>query len=391
MSANAGEASAADLASTEVSPPEPWAPVRRSLQQMRDVPWAALGALATGSGVALLTVYFHAMGFVPADIPAILGASVFVAMAALALFAWVLMSLAAPLWAHQAGQLAITQDMANGRVDIAGFWGLPSLQALGVGLFFLWLGGQSTLECLSSAGPLAGVGAVLAFSGALAWYWCESQVRVDRRTRLKRLLSAGGVCLVSVLPVSALLILFWPANGAGWGHVAVMAAAWVIMVGAAAAVRHVPAWASALCITAIFPALAISLPLFLGSPLNFPNKVAELVGLRTARAVELRVPATTCRLIKSAHDAHFSPQTLLCEEGEWHPVQAQVLVNLGPRWLIELPLASGRDQAAGTGLRVTVPAEGIQIVQRPASSPAASCTRRWRLTSPTNPSSPSPG
>ncbi len=81
---------------------DPWDVVKRLFQRIGALPWVAFGAIGTGCGVALLHFYFRSIDFIPADIPSILGASVFVAMLAFAFYMWVVLSLIAPLWGYVA-------------------------------------------------------------------------------------------------------------------------------------------------------------------------------------------------------------------------------------------------------------------------------------------------
>lgn len=104
----------------------------------------------------------------------------------------------------------------------------------------------------------------------------------------------------------------------------------------------------------------------------FPQRVMELAGIRTTKAVELKVPQATCELI--AATARFGPTGQAvspCGTGApWVTVRAQVLSNLGTRWWIEVQQVGDLAVDPAEVLRMSIPAEGAQLVQRrPATTP----------------------
>lgn len=78
--------------------------------------------------------------------------------------------------------------------------------------------------------------------------------------------------------------------------------------------------------------------------------------------IELRVPDGTCRLIQSAVSDLRPLKPIMCVTDAWGSVHAQVLSNLGDRWLVELKLMESATQDGQGALRVTIPAEGVQIM-----------------------------
>lgn len=360
-------------------PPDPVGLARLLLQQLAAIPWVGLGAIGTGVGVALLAFYFRSIDFVPPDISSVLGASVFVAMLAFAFYLWVLVSLVGPLWAYRAAKLPPQQEASEQGFCLAANVGLPALQVLGVGGFLLIvLGVPAWRECRPYAGWTLAICGVLALLGGAVWAWSEWRTRGQRPAWWWRLPAVLWVCLWGVLPMGALLALLWPSQGAGWQHLWTLGGLWLGVVIAPLLLRRIPVWGCALMITTMFPALAISLPLFLGSPSLFPTKIAELAGVRSKGALELRVPASTCLLIDSALEVDHRARYVNCNERGWSSVHAQVLANLGPRWLIQLAPKNAGTLAGESMLRLTVPAEGVHIVQRPPvpkTTSADSCPR----------------
>lgn len=365
--------------SSDVAPPiDPMETALLLLQQLAAVPWVGLGAIGTGVGVALLAFYFRSIDYMPAEIPSILGASVFVAMLAFAFCLWVVMSLVGPLWAFRTSGLSPDAEADGQLLPRASAVALPALQFLGVGLFFLlWLGVLAWWECRPYAGAMALIGICLVLVGAMAWVWSERAIKGMRAAWWKRLPHMLWVCFWSVLPVGALLMLLWPGQGGTWWQLALLVALWFGVVMASALLGRIPVWGCVLIATSLFPALAFSLPVLMGKPSMFPIKVAELAGIRSSKVIELRMPRSTCLLIASALGAAKAGKPVDCEGAEWGSAHAQVLSNLGSRWLIEVPLAGHYPSGGNGALWLTVPADGMHMTRQlpAAASGAARCER----------------
>jgi hypothetical protein len=93
------------------------------------------------------------------------------------------------------------------------------------------------------------------------------------------------------------------------------------------------------------------------------------------------VPKATCDLIRSALNTGQGSSSVQCGVGggEWGAVNAQVLSNLGERWLIKGAVDAGGIAGAGGDLRITIPGADVQTVRRVASKAevAASCHRSF--------------
>lgn len=350
-------------------PPDPVGLARLLLEQLAAMPWVGLGAIGTGFGVTLLAFYFRSIDFVPPDIPSVLGASVFVAMLAFALAAWVVVSLVGPLWMYRETDLPPVVWADGQRASRAAALALPALQLLGVGLFLLlWIGVPAWRECRAYAGALLWIGAVLTLLGAAGWGWSEWRIRGMRPAWWKRLHRVLWVCVCGVLPVGALLALLWPGQGGEWWHLGLLAMLWLCVVVASAFLGRFPVWACVLMATVSFPAMVMSLSVAMGKPSLFPTKVAELAGIRSPNVIELRVPTSTCLLLQSALGTARPAKPLNCDGSEWGVAHAQVLSNLGARWLIEIPLAGNQPQGRNGALQLTVPAEGLHTTRLTSAS-----------------------
>lgn len=351
----------------------PWEPtvLLRSLwEQLAAIPWISLGAIGTGVGVALLYFYFHSIDFIPADIPAILGASVVVAMLALAFYLWMLLSLIAPIWVFREAKLQPAQSESGKSLGMR--WGLPALQFLGVGLFFLYLGLRSWQRCETIAPVFLATGGVPVLMGAAMWIWSEINTAGQRPAWWCRLPGVIGVCGMSMLPVVAFLLGLKPSAVAdGWG-LAIMVFLWLVVVFGTAFGR-IPVWGYAFLLTLAAPILLFSMPTLMGHSNHFPATVAELAGVRARTVEELRVPRSTCRLIESALASRLAAKPVSCDGAEWGTAHAHVLSSFGPRWLIEIqvqpPVGSNRQDS----LRLTIPGDGVHTVRFMPPPKSTSC------------------
>lgn len=379
MHTKADETAIARSVPDEVAPPpDPVELARLLLQQLAAFPWVGFGAIGSGFGVALLAFYFRSIDFVPPDIPSVLGASVFVAMLAFALSVWVVVSLVGPLWMYREMGLPPVVIADGPAAPRAAALGLPALQLLGVGLFLLlWIGVPAWRECRPYAGAIVWIGAALTLLGAAGWGWSEWKIQGMRPVWWKRLHRVLWVCVGGVLPVGALLALLWPGQGGDGWHLGLLAMLWLCVVMASAFLGRFPVWACVLMATVSFPGVVMSLSVAMGKPSLFPTKVAEIAGIRSSNVIELRAPASTCLLLQSALGTARADKPLNCDGSEWGSAHAQVLSNLGARWLIEIPLAGDQPQGRNGALQLTVPAEGLHITRQTpaATSSAAHCNQ----------------
>ncbi len=357
----------------EALPPiEPMVLVRRLLRQFRTIPWLGLSAIGTGLGVLLLVGYFKSIGFVPPDVTAILGASVFVAMLAVAFVALVVMSIVAPTWAYKDQRLSHVTASQDEHVPFRDRLGLPALQLVGVGALFLCLAALEWMRCSSYVYAYLLIGAVLVAIGLVIWIRLEIRLLAAPRAWRKRSISAVWVAAMSVPPLGGLMALLIPGQDIEWTHLIAMVVVWGLVVWSSAFLDRVSVLASASAVCVLFPILAFSLPAMVGDISLFVRQIAEVTGIRLARPADMHMPVATCRLIEGALGSAEPAQPMNCDHPEWGAAHAQVLSNLGNRWLIDVPLRGG---AQSGSLRLTIPADGVQIVYR--SPPSRSSCRTF--------------
>lgn len=362
----------ASAVSRDAEPLQPIEWMKWVLNQLAAIPWVACGAIGTGFGVALLYFYFASIEFVPADIPAILSASLLVAMLAFAFYAWVVVCLIAPLAAYRGMELHVEEtsdepDQAKSKASLSGLW---ALQFLGVGGLLVVIGLPQWLKCMPLSHYPLGTGVVFVGVGVLGWMRSETRMGSRRRAWKKRLGLALLVSVAGALPFVVLVQLLVSDRGAEWVHLIAFLAAWLTVVATSAFVEKIPVWGCALLLTILSPVLMYSLPGLLGFPAFFPTKVAQIAGIRSPKAVELRLPLVTCQLIESAMGNAVVTKTVNCHERSgWGSAHAHVLSNLGERWLIELPLDGDQPHGRNGAVRVSIPGDGVQTVRRIAPPP----------------------
>ncbi len=349
-------------------------------EQLQAIPWVACGAMGTGAGIALLYFYFASIDFVPADIPSILSASLLMAMLALAFYMWVVVCLLAPLAAYRAMDLHVDEnleDKASQAPKSVGTSAVWALQLVGVGGLLLFISVPEVVRCVPLFEYLLIAGAVFTCVGVFGWWRNERTKAGYRQAWKKRLGLALVVSVAGALPFIVLTQLVISNLGADWPHLVAFLAVWLTVVAVSAFVDRIPVWGCALMLTILCPILVYSLPGLLGFPAFFPTKVAQLAGIRAEKPAELRVPISTCKLIASAVGTSKVMKPVSCEaDADWGAVHAQVLSNLGERWLIEVQLDGPQPKGRNGAVRVTIPGEGVHTVrQMPAQSSeqAAGC------------------
>jgi hypothetical protein len=344
---------------------------RRALAMVRDFPWVGLGVLSTCIGVLIMYAYFRGVGHVPADFATVLGAGVGIAGATFVYMLAVMLALIAP---HVAFTLMESLKTAPWRA-----WPGPlkdtnnlliGAQLLSVGLLHLYVAWGLWRDCvpglayvLIPAGILLGTGgATVAHAGwrRSVWRWTTT-------------LSFLQLLLLSSLPLLVLSALLMPTGTTSVWDYLLWLAVWLGFVAALGHLpKEVPLWAVAMVVPFLLPAVLWGAPFLRGHGDLFPQRVMEMAGIRTAKAVELKVPRATCELI--AATARFGPagQTVTAcgVETPWVTVRAQVLSNLGSRWWVEVQQVGDLPVDPAEVLRMSIPAEGVQLVQRkPATVP----------------------
>jgi hypothetical protein len=341
----------------------------RALAFVRDFPWVGLGVLSTCLGVLILYAYFRSMGHVPADFAILLGAGVGIAGVTFAYLLAVVLALIVPHavftqmeslkaapWSPWSGPLKDTNNLLIGA------------QWLSVGFLFSYSAWGLWRDCVPGLAyvltpavvlVVAG-GAIVAHAGwrRAVWRWTTTWSFVQ-------------LLLLSSLPLLVLSNLLMPTGTTSeWDYLLWMLVWLALTFVLGTLPKEVPLWAVALVIPFLLPLALWLVPALRGNGDLFPQRVMEMAGIRTAKAVELKVPHATCELI--AATARFGPPgqaVTPCGAGTpWVTVRAQVLSNLGARWWIEVQQVGNLAVDPTEVLRMSIPAEGAQLVQRrPAS------------------------
>lgn len=351
---------------------------QRLFLSLNEIPWVSLTAFSTVLGGAVLFLYFRSIGHFPSDLSALFGLGIttaIVSMALLACFAFVLFS---PTWLYQHG-LADSdpafQSISRKRVSVA----LAGLQFGVFGVFLLYFAYQQFI-CNRSSICWAIAGGVLCI-----WGGCSLVQTIRIPMELGQRVWSG-VCAVLIgscglVPIVVLLPLQQALAPTGFLAVLIFFGLFAVIVflNAFAAPTLVGRKAAAFSLFVAMYLLMVA-PLLGANPVFFPTLVAGALGVREAAPQELRIPQKTCQLLLSAAGPN-PPSSLQCTAGDWGAVTAQVLSNVGDRWLVQIirkEVATGDEDVPY--LRVTIPKDGIQVItQKEHSSEtkqvASSCKR----------------
>ncbi|UJW79042.1 hypothetical protein [Hydrogenophaga sp. SL48] len=343
----------------------------RALALVSDFPWVGLGVLSTCFGVLIMYAYFRGMGHMPADFATVLGAGVGIAGVTFVYLLAVMLALIAPHaafalmeslktapWRPWSGPLKDTNNLLIGA------------QLLSVGLFFAYLAFGVWRDCVPGlAYVLIPAGILFAVGGAIVAHagWSRSVWRWTTTLSFVQLL------LLSSLPLLVLSDLLMPTGTTSVWDYLLWLLVWLGFIAVLGYLpKEVPLWAVAMVVSFLLPAVLWGAPFLRGHGDLFPQRVMEMAGIRTTKVVELKVPQATCELI--AATARFGPTgqaVTPCGAGApWVTVRAQVLSNLGARWWIEVEQVGDLAVDPTEVLRMSIPAEGAQLVQRrPATTP----------------------
>lgn len=348
----------------------------RILQFIRDLPWVGLGVLSTCFGGMVLYAYFRHIEYTPSDVTAVLGAGAAIAAVTMAYLVLATFSLAAPhvVYAFSDSCRGVDWRRFRGRLKSANLFLIGS-QLLGVGLLFAWFGWDAWSRCLRGVAYLFYPATLLVVVGGTLVVWASWR-RAD--LTMARVGSFGFLVVVSSVPVFFLHGWFMPRLGVTEWDLLRWLLAWVgLLLLFGTLPDRLPVWALLLIPPFIMPLLFFSVPVLLkGDGYAFPKQVMELAGIRGAQPVELRVSTSTCELVAAAAaDGKDQAGGTCPAAGGWGVVHAQVLSNLGSRWWIEVRQVGALQLDPGKTLRMTIPAESVQIVRRtPASAkPANAC------------------
>ena len=339
--------------------------IRRVFLSLNEVPWVSFTALSTAWGGALLFIYFHSIGYVPSDLSALFGLGVTTAVMSIGLLAFFAFSLFSPTWIYQIGLADLKpafQSINRKHLAIA----LAGLQFGCLGGFLLHFAYQQ-FNCNNLDVFWVVVGGLLSIWGLSSLAYVIF-IPADLKKRIWCGFCAiliGGCGTVSIVVLRPLQLALAPtgflADLIFFGLFAVIV--FFNAIAALALVRMKVAVFS-LFVTVY---LLLILPLWGSNPVFFPTIVAGVLGVRESKPQELHIPQKTCQLLLSVVDPNSSlPLALKCPAGDWGVVTAQVLSNVGDRWLVQVARqkdkAAAIDEEEALQLRITIPKEGVQII-----------------------------
>jgi len=273
-------------------------------------------------------------------------------------FAFVLFS---PTWMYQHGlpdsiTLHKQFDSTRMSVDLAG------LQSGAVGILLISVAFQIS-ACNGDTFLWFGSGTLLFFWGVYA-LWHITTSAIGWRLRLWSFLVAVpmGFCGVLIFAVLRSIQLALVPTGYIAVFVLIGLSALVIAINAFVAPKF-GGWAAAVLAVVLSMWLLVVLPMNGANPVIFPEMVAQLLGVRDAKSQELRVPKKTCELILSALGSIRPSKGINCSTDEWGAVNAQVLSNVGDRWVIQINTNSVVAGVKEPYLRLTIPNQDVQMIK----------------------------
>lgn len=343
----------------------------RALAFVREFPWVGLGVLSTCLGVLILYAYFRGIGHVPTDFATLLGAGVGIAGVTFAYLLAVVLALIVPhaVFTQMESLKAAPWRPWSGPLKDANNL-LIGAQLFGVGLLFSYVSWGQWSDCKPGLAYLLTPAAVLVVAGGAIVAHAGQSRAVWRWTTTG---SFVLLLLISSLPLLVLSDLLMPTDTPSEWDYLLWLLVWLAFIFVLGTLpKKVPLWALALVVPFLLPSALWLAPALRGHGDLFPQRVMEMAGIRTTKAVELKVPQATCELI--AATARFGPTgqaVTPCGAGTpWVTVRAQVLSNLGARWWIEVQQVGDLAVDPAEVLRMSIPAEGAQLVQRrPATTP----------------------
>ncbi len=337
---------------------------------LRERPWVGLGVLGTCIGAALMYAYFHSVEYVPADIVSVLGAGVAIAAVAIAYIIVLFAALAAPHAMYfSIDSLRLVSWRRWSNFAIAGNNFVFGIQLLSAGIFFSYVSWGLKNQCspgvhtvLMPALTFLLLGSSISLHagwGRVKWSWSFAVALVQ-------------LVMLGSLPLLILHDLLIPLSGVSRSAAGVWLLAWLGLILLFALLsEHLLVRGVLLFLSILFAILLWVIPMFNGDAGLFPRRVMELTGFRSREVLDLRVPSETCELIATAvADLDELDWRKGCAaERKWGKIQAQVLSNLGTRWWIQIVRVGDLAVSPDKILRMSIPAEGIQILQQKTALP----------------------
>lgn len=335
--------------------------VRRLFASLNEVPWVSLTALSTLFGGAILFIYFRSIEHVPSDLSSLFGLGVTTSIVSLALVIGFALVLFSPTWIYQQGlsnSMVVHQKSRRFYMSVQ----LAGLQFGVVGVLLIYIAIQIS-ACDEDPFWWFSSGALLSIWGLYSLVLVTT-ASVGWEKRLWSFWVAISIGCCGVLPFVVLrpIQLTLASTGDGAFFVLIGMSAFVIALNAFVAPKFGGSAAAVLAVVLAMYLLVV-LPLSGSNPVVFPTMVAQLLGVREVKPQELRIPKKTCELVLSALGPTRPSKDVNCSTREWGAVTANVLSNVGDRWVIQINTQSASAGAGESYLRLTIPNQDVQVIK----------------------------
>lgn len=341
---------------------------RRVFQSLNEIPWLSLTAIGTLLGVTILFWYFRSIDFFPSDFSVLIGLGVGAAASAFVVLCLLTLGLFAPAWLYRLylAELDERATAAKRQFTVAEMVGL---QLGGVGLTFGLVAYPEWRDCgiwFNFFGVLALV-MLLLCAIALAKI---ALTKGSRATRMEAGATAAGIAAVSMSICLVLILLLQVFRSEYLNIDAILFSLWAlaILANASAAVR-LRFLEISIVGGVVVVVLFILLPVAVNQRNLFPQMTASLLGIREDASTELRVPAKTCQLIRSALPDGVTSKDVGCGAEDWGKVKAQILSKVGDLWLIEVSAEWASDPTTVVRYRITIPRSDVQVIRAVVDRP----------------------
>jgi hypothetical protein len=336
---------------------------QRFFVSLHEIPWISLTAISTLAGVLILFAYFRSIDHFPSDFSAVIGLGAAAAACAVGFLIAISLSLFGPTFVYHNSSLVVNKtDSSKNKNALENE--LIFLQLGGVGALSLYMAYPEFRDCGEILNAWILVGGVLVLIGLFAFGKVVSQGQTWGE-RFDRGWSCFLIAFMAITPLFFLAVFLQNFKSNYVNSFMLLLCFWtvIIAVNSVAATRLASAKPLAFILSFVTAAYLVFLvPLATSNPSFFPAMVAGYLGVREADFQTLQVPIKTCNLITGSISTGSQANDLVCSSGDWGQVKAQVLSNVGERWLIEIATENIQTKQASK-LRLTVPRAEIQTVK----------------------------
>jgi hypothetical protein len=325
------------------------------------VPWVGLTAVTIFAGAALQFDYFKSIGHVPFDLAALTSLAISTFAAALLMLVVSAACLVFPALVERFHASGVGKTSLK-ELDVL------ASQLLGASIFFSWSAYDGWSDCGSWPGyAFVAMPMVLASFTYLSYRHVKSEGLRLYADRIWRSVLVGASSLLPFLALIPLIKIL--GERVGNVHLLVLSI-WILLLALNAQIASLgqgDIMAVGLMAAVL---LFVALPLGLDRTSQVSGAVAENIGIKSDGQIVLLVSRPTCDLLQAARQAaDLDRSSYVCSDNGANAVTAQVLSNVGSRWV--LGLTTDDDQTRV--VRVTVPSEGIQVLIKPNAPSSRAC------------------